>query len=106
MKENGASKLYKVIAIEWEHGYEMIVKGVGVTQAEDLWELWDAARDYLSLELGGDPESYPLLMKFAHSESELSQAELYHLGRVDACPSCGIGGDDDTHSDDCTLGPP
>lgn len=104
--EGCVRKAYRVLAIEWEHGYEMLIKGVGVTQAEDTWEIWDAAREYLACELGGEPGDYLVLVRILDSEDQLSQAERYHLGRRDDCPSCGLGGDEDVHTAGCALPPP
>jgi hypothetical protein len=43
------SKTYVVEAKRWEHGWELHVEGVGVTQAKSLQSAKRVAREYISL---------------------------------------------------------
>jgi DNA-directed RNA polymerase specialized sigma24 family protein len=49
---------YRVTAQRWEHGWELHVDGVGVTQCGPLSDAERMARDYLATELGGEPADY------------------------------------------------
>ena len=52
------SKTYRVTARRWEHGWELHVGDVGVTQCGPLADAERMALDYLATELGGEPENY------------------------------------------------
>jgi hypothetical protein len=52
------TKAYQVTARRWEHGWELHVEGVGVTQCGPLADAVRMALDYLATELGGDPSDY------------------------------------------------
>src|SRR5947207_2837210 len=41
-------KTYHVRAKRWEHGWELHIEGVGVTQSRTLWDAEDMARDLIS----------------------------------------------------------
>lgn len=51
------SKTYKVDAKRWEHGWELHVDGVGVTQSKSLHSARRVAREYISLVEGIIDES-------------------------------------------------
>jgi hypothetical protein len=54
----GVTKAYRVTARRWEHGWELHVNGVGVTQCGPLADAERMALDYLATELGGEPDDY------------------------------------------------
>ena len=41
-------KTYQVRAKRWEHGWELHIEGVGVTQSRTLWDAEDMARDLIA----------------------------------------------------------
>ena len=41
-------RIYQVRAKRWEHGWELHVAGVGVTQSRTLWDAEEMARDLIS----------------------------------------------------------
>lgn len=41
-------KTYQVRAERWEHGWELHIAGVGVTQSHPLWDAEDMARDLIA----------------------------------------------------------
>ena len=41
-------KTYHVCAKRWEHGWELHIEGVGVTQSRTLWDAEEMARDLIS----------------------------------------------------------
>jgi len=41
-------KTYDVRAKRWEHGWELHIEGVGVTQSRTLWDAEEMARDLIS----------------------------------------------------------
>ncbi len=48
-------KTYQVRAKRWEHGWELHIEGVGVTQSRTLWDAEDMARDLIARrDLPGD----------------------------------------------------
>lgn len=49
-----AVSYYKVTATRWEHGWELDIDGVGVTQSYSLADAERMVRDYLRLDLGDD----------------------------------------------------
>lgn len=49
---------YRVTAHRWQHGWELHIAGVGVTQARTLESADQVARDYLATDLGGTPDDY------------------------------------------------
>lgn len=51
------SNTYKVDARRWEHGWELHVAGVGVTQSKSLHSAARMAREYISLVQGNSDES-------------------------------------------------
>jgi len=51
------SKTYKVDAKRWEHGWELHVEGVGVTQSKSLHSAARMSREYISLVEGISDES-------------------------------------------------
>lgn len=52
------TKAYQVRAQRWEHGWELQVDGVGLTQCGPLAAAERTVLDYLATELGGEPEDY------------------------------------------------
>lgn len=59
------STTYRVSARRWEHGWELHISGVGVTQSRTLAGAKRMVRDYLALDLGGDPDSYDVDVEVA-----------------------------------------
>ena len=51
------SRTYAVDATRWEHGWELHVQGVGVTQSKSLHSASRIAREYISLVEGISDES-------------------------------------------------
>ena len=49
---------YQVRAKRWEHGWELHIEGVGVTQSRTLREADRMVRDYISLDTGAQPDSF------------------------------------------------
>lgn len=49
---------YDVRAKRWEHGWELHIEDVGVTQSRSLWDAEMMARDLISRRLGVSPESF------------------------------------------------
>lgn len=49
---------YSVTAKRWEHGWELHIDGVGVTQCTGLTGAERAARDYVAIVIGGEPASF------------------------------------------------
>ena len=47
MNERGAAVTYTVTAKRWEHGWELHIHGVGVTQSRTVAGAEDMIRDYL-----------------------------------------------------------
>jgi hypothetical protein len=43
-----AVKTYQVRAKRWEHGWELHIAGVGVTQSRTLWDAEEMARDLIA----------------------------------------------------------
>lgn len=41
-------KTYQVRAKRWEHGWELHIEGVGVTQSRTLWDAEEMARDLIA----------------------------------------------------------
>ena len=48
---------YEVVATRWEHGWELDIAGVGVTQSHSLRDAENMARDYIALDTGADLET-------------------------------------------------
>ena len=53
---------YQVTARRWAHGWELHINGVGVTQSRTLASAERMARDYLAMDLGGDPQDYTVVV--------------------------------------------
>ncbi len=53
-------KNYEVRAKRWEHGWELHIGGVGVTQSRSLWDADMMARDLISRRTGSEPASFGL----------------------------------------------
>jgi hypothetical protein len=51
-------KTYDVRAKRWEHGWELHIGGVGVTQSRSLWDAEMMARDLISRRLGIAADSF------------------------------------------------
>lgn len=59
--------IYQVTARRWAHGWELHIhddagEEIGVTQSRSLAGARRMARDYLALDLGGEPESYDVVI--------------------------------------------
>jgi hypothetical protein len=54
---------YTVTARRWAHGWELHIEGVGVTQSRSLATAERMARDYLAMDLGGDPDEYTVTIR-------------------------------------------
>jgi hypothetical protein len=63
-----AVKTYQVTAKRWEHGYELHIEGVGVTQSRTVKDAEAMIRDYLHLE--GITEPYELKIEFRTDDGE------------------------------------
>ncbi len=48
---------YTVTVATWDHGWELHIDGVGVTQTTSVSDAERAAREYLSLALGVEDET-------------------------------------------------
>ncbi len=68
-------KTYKVTASRWEHGWELYVAGVGVTQSHTLAGAQDMVRDYISLETDTEPDSFEVIItpRIGGLETEAAQ---------------------------------
>jgi hypothetical protein len=53
---------YAVTAKRWEHGWELHIDGVGVTQSADLDGAEEMVRDYIALDLGLPANSYDVII--------------------------------------------
>jgi len=51
-------KTYDVRAKRWEHGWELHIDGVGVTQSRSLWDADMMARDLISRRTGSEASSF------------------------------------------------
>lgn len=51
-------KTYDVPARRWEHGWELHIADVGVTQSHSLWDAELMARDLISRHTGTEPGSF------------------------------------------------
>jgi CRP-like cAMP-binding protein len=51
-------KTYDVRAKRWEHGWELHIDGVGVTQSRSLWDADMMARDLISRRTGSEPAAF------------------------------------------------
>lgn len=51
-------KTYNVRATQWEHGWELDIDGVGVTQSHGLGDAEMMVRDYIALDLGVPSDSF------------------------------------------------
>jgi len=47
-------KTYQVRAKRWEHGWELHIEGVGVTQSRTLWDAEEMARDPAADDAGAE----------------------------------------------------
>lgn len=53
-------KTFNVRAKRWEHGWELHIDGVGVTQSRSLWDAEEMARDLISRRAGISPDAFAL----------------------------------------------
>lgn len=51
---------YTARVAPWEHGYELHIAGVGVTQATSLEDFEEVARDFIAADLDVPAESFDL----------------------------------------------
>ncbi|TYK45104.1 hypothetical protein [Actinomadura decatromicini] len=49
---------YTVRPKRWDHGYELHIEGLGVTQVDDLSEAEETARDFIALDLEVPEDSF------------------------------------------------
>lgn len=49
--------VYAVRAVPWEHGWELHVEGLGVTQVRSLDDAESQVRDYIETATGADPST-------------------------------------------------
>ena len=52
------SNTYQVRAKRWEHGWELHIDGVGVTQSHTLRDAERMVRDYVALDTGLAPDAF------------------------------------------------
>jgi hypothetical protein len=55
-------KTFEVQAKPWEHGYELHIADVGVTQARSLDEAEEVVRDFISLDLDAPADSFDVVI--------------------------------------------
>jgi hypothetical protein len=53
---------YDVRAKRWEHGWELHIPDVGVTQSRSLWDADMMARDLISRRTGADEDSFHVVI--------------------------------------------
>ena len=53
---------YNVRLEPWEHGFEVFIDGVGVTQARDRGEVEEMARDFIATDLDVPADSFDLVI--------------------------------------------
>jgi hypothetical protein len=70
--EGMVAMTYKVTAKAWEHGWELHIEGIGVTQCEGVEDAEAMVRDYLELD-GLDSEA-PIDITFEFRRSDSLQA--------------------------------
>jgi len=71
-----AMKTYTVTASRWEHGWELHVAGIGVTQSRTLTSAEEMIREYVSLELDVEPDSFDVAITPKIGGLETDAAEL------------------------------
>lgn len=96
---------YEVKAVRWDHGWELHIKGIGVTQSRTLAEAESMVRDYLELDdqpdaataqvvirpdLGG-VESVAYAARQKLSTAQVAQAEAARASREAVKALLGIG---------------
>jgi hypothetical protein len=57
-----AMTTYAVRAKRWEHGWELHIEGVGVTQSRTLWDADKMARDLISRREELDPGTFDVMI--------------------------------------------
>lgn len=55
-------RTFEVQMKPWEHGYELHIAGVGVTQAENLTEADAVVRDFIALDLDAPADSFDVVI--------------------------------------------
>jgi DNA-binding CsgD family transcriptional regulator len=55
---DGGGHAYTVHAKRWEHGWELHIDDIGVTQSRTLNDAEAMVRDYIALDTGADPSSF------------------------------------------------
>jgi len=60
---------YKVTAKAWEHGWELHIEGVGVTQSEGVEDAEATVRDYLELDDRDSTAPIDITFEFRGSDS-------------------------------------
>jgi hypothetical protein len=78
-------KTYRVRAKRWEHGWELHVEGVGVTQSRTLWDAEEMARDLISRreELPGDAFAVTVTPEIGGGLDEESRAAREAVSAAD-----------------------
>jgi hypothetical protein len=61
---------YTVKAVPWEHGLELHIEGIGITQAHDLTDAARMAADLIARRTGVDPASVVVLIQLDEGETE------------------------------------
>jgi len=78
-------KTYHVRAKRWEHGWELHIEGVGVTQSRTLWDAEEMARDLISRreELPGDAFTVAVTPEIGGGLDEESRAAREAVSAAD-----------------------
>ena len=54
---------YTVRPQRWDHGYELHIAGLGVTQVDEISDAEDAARDFIALDLDVPEDSFSVVVE-------------------------------------------
>ena len=78
-------KTYHARAKRWEHGWELHIEGVGVTQSRTLWDAEEMARDLISRreELSGDAFTVTVTPEIGGGLDEESRAAREAVSAAD-----------------------
>lgn len=78
-------KTYDVRAKRWEHGWELHIEGVGVTQSRTLWGAEEMARDLINRreDLSGDAFAVTITPEVGDGLDEESRAAREAVTRAD-----------------------
>lgn len=75
-------KRFRVTAKRWSHGWELHIRGVGVTQSRSLIDAEEMARDFIALDLDVPPDSFDV--EVAPQVSQVLDAEIKAARRATA----------------------